>query len=185
MKSCWIAFGVFCAVFAAALAQSGGSFRLMSSEWHDGGTVPIRNVFNESGCNGGNFSPELHWSGAPSGTKSFALTIFDPDAPGGEGWWHWVVVNIPSTTTGLVAGAGDKESSRLPTGSSQFRNDYGELGYGGPCPPHGTTHHYRVKIFALNLEKLSDGPNSSPRKVAKELEAHAIGTAQITTVFGD
>ena len=83
MKSCWIALGVFCAVVNAALAQSDGSFRLMSSEWRDGGTVPLRNVFNESGCNGANVSPEFRWSGAPSGTRSFALTIFDPDAPGG------------------------------------------------------------------------------------------------------
>lgn len=185
MKSCLIALGVFCAVFNAALAQSGGSFRLMSSEWHDGGTVPLRNVFNESGCNGANVSPEFRWSGVPSGAKSFALTISDPDAPGGGGFWHWVVVNIPATASGLPAGAGDKLSSRLPAGSSQCRNDYGESGYGGPCPPPGTIHRYVAKVYALDVNRLSIEPSSSSRKVAKELEAHTIASAQLTTKFGD
>jgi phosphatidylethanolamine-binding protein (PEBP) family uncharacterized protein len=98
-------------VFAAPTAfAEGGGFRLMSSEWHDGGSVPKENVFNGSGCAGANISPEFHWSNAPSGTKSFAITIFDLDAPTGGGWWHWVVFNIPGTILELPAGAGNKES---------------------------------------------------------------------------
>jgi Raf kinase inhibitor-like YbhB/YbcL family protein len=160
-----------------AVAESGG-FRLTSSEWHEGGSVPQENVFNGSGCGGANLSPELHWSDAPSGTKSFAITIFDPDAPGG-GWWHWVVFNILRTVSELPRGAGSKESKRLPPASVQCQSDYGEPGYGGPCPPPGTTHRYLVTVYALNVEKLPFGSETPPRKIAKQIEAHSIGVAKL------
>ena len=124
----------FCLAFVVPTAfAEGGGFRLISSEWHDGGSVPKENVFNGSGCGGANESPEFHWSDAPGGTKSFAITIFDLDAPTGGGWWHWVIFNIPGTISELPAGAGNKESKRLPPASVKCRNDYGEPGYGGPA----------------------------------------------------
>jgi Raf kinase inhibitor-like YbhB/YbcL family protein len=174
-----------CLAFVASTAfAEGGGFRLMSSEWHDGGSVPKENVFNGSGCAGPNISPEFHWSDAPSGTKSFAITIFDLDAPTGGGWWHWVIFNIPGTILELPAGAGNKDSKRLPPASVQCRNDYGELGYGGPCPPPGSIHRYLVKVSALNVEKLPFGSETPPAKMAKQIEAHSIGVAKLMVRFG-
>jgi Raf kinase inhibitor-like YbhB/YbcL family protein len=169
-------------VFAAAALAAGGGFRFISAAWHEGGSVPPENLFNGSGCAGANVSPEFHWSGAPSGTRSFAITIFDPDAPTGAGWWHWVLFNIPGTVFELSAGAGGKGS--IPPGSVQCRNDYGEWGYGGPCPPVGTTHRYFARVYAVNVEKLSSGPETPPEKVAKQIEEHSIGVARLTVKFG-
>ena len=183
MKFCWIA--LFCCLFfVISVDADTGTFRLESPEWHDGGTVPTRNLFNGSGCNGSNISPGFHWSGAPKGTRSFAMTIYDPDAPAPGGWWHWVVFNIPSAVSNLPAGAGDKGSSRLPPGSSQCNNDYGESGYGGPCPPPGTTHRYVVKIYALGVEKIHGGAETNPGRVARLIQEDSIGSAQLTVSFG-
>jgi Raf kinase inhibitor-like YbhB/YbcL family protein len=184
VKARWIILSYLCAFAAAAFAQS-GSLHLASSEWRDGGMVPMRNVFNQSGCSGANVSPEFRWSGVPRDTKSLAVTIFDPDAPARGGWWHWVVFNIPVTATGLESGAGDSHTGRLPAGSVQCRNDYGEPGYGGPCPPPGTTHLYVAKVYALNVERLTLGPETPPGKVARQIEEHSIASGQLTVRFGD
>jgi len=105
------------------------------------------------GCNGQNISPALNWSNAPAGTKSFAVTAYDPDAPTGSGWWHWVMYNIPADATGLVAGAGNGRNA--PRGSQEGRTDFGSKGYGGPCPPAGDKpHHYHFTVFALKVDKL-------------------------------
>ena len=146
--------------------------------------MPQENVFNGGGCGGANISPEFHWSGAPTGSKSFAITIVDPDAPVRGGWWHWVLFNIPGTVSRLPAGAGNEGSRTLPAGSVQCRDDYGEPGYGGPCPPPGTTHHYRVRLYALNVEKLSAGSDTPPGKMARLIEEHSIGVSQLTVQFG-
>ena len=183
MKSGWIVLGALCILVIAAFAES-GAFRLASVDWNDGGTVPIRNVFNESGCDGKNLSPEFHWSSVPAGAKSLALTIFDPDAPAQGGWWHWVVFNIPVTTSGLAGGAGDRHAGRLPPGSVECLNDYGEPGYGGPCPPAGTTHRYVARLYALNVAKLSPGADSSPENVVRQIAAHSMATAELTVKFG-
>jgi Raf kinase inhibitor-like YbhB/YbcL family protein len=174
-----------CLAFAASTTfAEGREFRLISSEWHDGGSLPKENMFNGSGCGGANVSPEFHWSDAPSGTKSFAITIFDLDAPTGGGWWHWVIFNIPGTISELPAGAGNKESTRLPPPSVQCRNDYGEPGYGGPCPPPGSLHRYLVKVYALNVEKLPFGSETAPGKMAKQIETHSVGVAKLMVKFG-
>jgi len=170
-------------VVPTAFAESGG-FRLAGAEWHDGGSVPQKNVYNGSGCGGANISPEFHWSNAPRGTKSFAITIFDPDAPAGGGWWHWIIFNIPGTVSELPAGAGNEASRRLPPAGFQCRNDYGELGYGGPCPPPGSTHRYLVKVYALSIEKLPFGSETPPGKMAKQIEAHSIGVAKLMVRLG-
>ncbi len=181
----WLFFQLgFCLSFAAFAVAEEGGFHLASSGWRDGGTVPRENVFNGPGCGGANISPEFHWSGAPAGSKSFAITIFDPDAPARGGWWHWVLFNIPATVSRLPGGAGDVGSRILPDGSVQCLNDYGEPGYGGPCPPPGTTHRYRVRLYALNVEKLSSGPDAAPAKIARLIEEHSIGVSQLTTKFG-
>ena len=155
---------------------------LSSESFTDGATIP--NDFVSTGCGGRNQSPQLSWSGAPNGTKSFAITIFDLDAPTGGGWWHWVIFNIPGTISELPAGAGNKESRTSPPAGVQCRNDYGEPGYGGPCPPPGSTHRYLVKVYALNVEKLSFGSETPPGKMAKQLEAHSIGIATLIVRLG-
>lgn len=183
MKPFFIALGCCLALAAFAFAEGGG-FRLVSPAWHEGGRVPRENVLNGAGCGGANISPEFNWTGVPTGSKSFAVTIVDPDAPVPGGWWHWVVFNIPGTISGLPAGAGNKGSKALPAGSIQCRNDYGEPGYGGPCPPSGTTHRYLVRVYALNVAKLSVGSDAPPAKLARLIEEHSIGVAQLTVKFG-
>jgi Raf kinase inhibitor-like YbhB/YbcL family protein len=184
VKKLFLALSACLAFGAPATFAENGGFRLISSEWHDGGSVPKENVFNGAGCGGANISPEFHWSGAPSGTKSFAITIFDLDAPTGGGWWHWVIFNIPGTISELPEGAGNKDSKRLLPASVQCRNDYGEPGYGGPCPPPGSPHRYLVKVYALNVEKLSFGSETPPGKMAKQIETHSIGIAKLMVKLG-
>jgi hypothetical protein len=104
----------------------------------------MEQVFNSFGCTGKNISPLLAWTGAPEGTKGFALLVHDPDAPtGGAGWWHWLVVNIPANATALAKDAGKGDSSNLPAGAAQINTDFGAPGWGGPCPPVGDKPHHR------------------------------------------
>src|SRR4029077_6788485 len=120
-------------------------FVLSSPTLKSGGKLPDTHVFNDFGCKGKNVSPALKWSGAPKGTKSFAVTAYDPDAPTGSGWWHWVMYNIPATATGIPAGA--RKGRKRPSGSQQGTTDFGTKGYGGPCPPVGDKpHHYHFKV---------------------------------------
>src|SRR6478609_9150767 len=110
------------------------SFRLASADIKPGATIAAEQTFNGFGCSGQNISPALEWSGAPKDTKSFAVLVHDPDAPtGGAGWWHWLVYNIPATTTKLPKGAGKADGSALPQGAASAVTDYGKPGYGGPC----------------------------------------------------
>src|SRR6266567_2775664 len=124
---------------AAANAQS---MSLTSTDLKEGATIANEQVFKGFGCTGGNVSPALRWSGAPAGTKSFAVTMYDPDAPTGSGWWHWVVYNIPAAVTSLPAGAGDPGKNLLAAGATQGNTDFGAAGYGGPCPPPGDKPHH-------------------------------------------
>jgi Raf kinase inhibitor-like YbhB/YbcL family protein len=117
---------------------SAQSFSLTSPVVSEGAPIKAEQVFNKFGCTGKNVSPVLSWSGAPAGAKSFALTIFDPDAPTGSGFWHWVVANIPANVTSLPMNAGDLRGKNLPKGAVQVRNDYGALGYGGPARQKAT-----------------------------------------------
>src|SRR5205823_2757311 len=126
-----------------------------SPQFSEGATLKDEQVFNGFGCTGKNVSPEIEWKDAPAGTKSFALTVYDPDAPTGSGWWHWVIVNIPATETKLKAGAGNPAKKAAPKGSLQTRTDFGKPGWGGPCPPPGDKpHHYVFTLHALKVDKL-------------------------------
>src|SRR6202790_5551331 len=127
------------------------SFRLSSNDLKDGQKMPEAQVFDGFGYTGGNRSPHLAWEGAPAGTKSFVVTCYDPDAPTGSGWWHWVVINIPGSEKELAAGAGS--GGNLPVGAVQTRTDIGARGYGGAAPPPGRTHHYVFTVHALKVEK--------------------------------
>src|SRR5215831_6685875 len=146
-----------CAAAPPAAKETGAmaKFTLTSTDLTNGGTIANAQVFNEFGCKGSNVSPALAWSGAPSDTKSFALLVHDPDAPTGSGWWHWVVYNIPAGTSSLPSGAGDPTKELLPQGTTQGATDFGQPGYGGPCPPQGDkAHRYIFTIHALDVEHL-------------------------------
>ena len=132
-----------------------GDFAVTSPSLSDGATISDKHLFAGFGCTGGNKSPALAWTEAPADAKSFAVTVYDPDAPTGSGWWHWVVFNIPAGTAELKEGAGDPKGTLLPAGSVQSVTDFGQPGFGGPCPPVGDKpHRYIFTVHALKLEKL-------------------------------
>jgi Raf kinase inhibitor-like YbhB/YbcL family protein len=158
------------------------AFRLTSSDLKEGERLPEAQVFNGMGYSGGNRSPQLAWDGAPEGTKSFVLTCYDPDAPTGSGWWHWVVINIPASAKELPGGAGS--GSGLPSGAVQTRTDFGQPGYGGAAPPPGRTHHYIFTIHALKVEKLDLDPQSSAALVGYMTHMNSLGKATLTATYG-
>src|SRR5665213_3009386 len=142
-------------------------------------------VANTFGCKGGNISPEIKWSGAPAGTKSFAVSIYDPDAPTGSGFWHWVVYNIPATTTELPKNAGDQKANLMPAGAIQSRTDFGVSGYNGPCPPPGDKpHRYHVSVFAVDVPKLDGDQNTPAAVVGFQLHFHTIAKGVLTGKYG-
>ena len=174
-------------VMSLCLAQSLSSqeFRVSSTDVEQGKSLKSAQVFNGMGCTGQNTSPALAWSGAPAGTKSFAVTIYDPDAPTGSGWWHWVVYNIPATTTSLPSGAGDASKNLLPAGAVQGNTDFGAPGYGGACPPPGDkAHHYFITVYALNVDKIDVPAGATAAYVGFNLHAHQVGKAVLTALYG-
>jgi Raf kinase inhibitor-like YbhB/YbcL family protein len=158
-------------------------FKLTSPDVKVGGMIADPFVFNAGGCTGGNTSPALSWSGAPEGTKSFVLTVYDPDAPTGSGFWHWVMFNIPANVTSLPQGAG--APGKEPAGATQIENDYGTVGYGGPCPPKGDKpHRYIFTVFALTTDKLDLPPNVHAAVVGFNVHFKTLGKAQIMARYG-
>ena len=161
-----------------------GEFTLTSTDITEGEMMPKAQEFVGFGCEGGNTSPQLAWSGAPEGTKSFALTVYDPDAPTGSGWWHWQIVNIPADVTELKAGAGSTEKDMAPAGSHQNINDYGGRGFGGACPPAGHgPHHYHFTIHALKVEKLELPADASGALAGYMINANTIEKSTITALY--
>lgn len=149
-----------------------------------GGQATAREVFNGFGCSGENQSPQLSWKNAPAGTKSYAVTMYDKDAPTGSGWWHWLVFDIPADVTALPSGAGTPGKSGLPSGSVQSRTDYGTPGYGGPCPPPGHgPHQYLVTVYALKTEKTGLDASATPAVVGYTLQSQALARASIVFYF--
>ncbi|HVT38444.1 MAG TPA: YbhB/YbcL family Raf kinase inhibitor-like protein [Gemmatimonadaceae bacterium] len=166
-------------------ASAQGTFTLRSATMKDGGTIGFDHVFNGFGCTGKNVSPALTWSGAPAGTKSFTVTVYDPDAPTGSGWWHWTVANIPAAVTSLPAGAGSTAPAGLPAGAVQGRTDFGKPGWGGPCPPAGATpHHYIFTVWALKADKVDVNGESSGAMVGYNVRANSLGSATLTALYG-
>ena len=157
-------------------------FTLTSSDIQDGKTIPMKHVFKGMSCTGENVSPALSWSGAPAGTKSFAVTCHDPDAPTGSGWWHWVVYNIPASATGLAQGAGDASGQHLPKGAAQGKTDFGTAGYGGPCPPPGRAHRYFFKLYALDTE-LALKPRATKPQLLQAMEGHILAEASLMGLY--
>lgn len=169
-------------MLGASLPALAGGFTLTSPVMKAGGPFAVAHVLDGYGCKGGNISPALNWTGAPAGTQSYALTVYDPDAPTGSGWWHWVVVNIPASATGLAEGIGGK--GQLPSGALETRTDFGKPGYGGACPPPGKPHRYIFKLYALKTGKLDVGADASGAMVGYFLKQAALAEASLTVLYG-
>ncbi|MFL5595540.1 MAG: YbhB/YbcL family Raf kinase inhibitor-like protein [Gemmatimonadaceae bacterium] len=164
-----------------ATARQTARFRVAAPDLATNGRITAAHVYNGMGCNGQNISPALNWSNAPAGTRSFAVTAYDPDAPTGSGWWHWIIYNIPASATGLPAGAGNRNA---PRGSAQGLTDFGSKGYGGPCPPVGDKpHHYHFTVFALKVDRLDVPGNAMPAMIGFNLNANKIATARVTALY--
>jgi Raf kinase inhibitor-like YbhB/YbcL family protein len=166
-----------------ARASAGEPFRLRSNDFTDGARLPDAQLYSGFGYQGENISPHLVWSGAPAGTKSFVVTLYDPDAPTGSGWWHWLVIDIPATTRELPRGCGNG-TAQLPAGAVQTRTDFGKPGYGGAAPPPGPPHHYIFTVYALKVDHLDVTPDSSPAMVGFMVHMNAIGQAKLTAIYG-
>ena len=176
---------VMFAVLAAAPASFAADFRLASPDMTDGRMLAETFVMNGLGCVGGNASPALSWSGTPAGTKSLVITVYDPDAPTGSGWWHWVVTDIPAAVTALPRGAGDPAGTGLPTGAKQGRTDFGTASYGGPCPPQeDAPHRYVFTVHALSVAHLPIDPQVSAAMVGFAMHTTEIGRASLTVRYG-
>jgi Raf kinase inhibitor-like YbhB/YbcL family protein len=149
-----------------------------------GGQLTSEFSFNGFGCKGQNLSPQLMWTHPPAGTKSFAITIHDPSAPTGSGWWHWVVFDIPASSSELKQGAGKAGSNLLPAGAIQGRTDLGTPGYMGPCPPEGDAPHpYIITVYALGKEKLGLNADASPAIVGFNLNANLLAKASLIVYY--
>ncbi len=157
---------------------------ITSTDIKAGNLMPKAHEFAGFGCKGDNLSPQLSWTNAPAETKSFAITAYDPDAPTGSGWWHWVLINIPASVNSLATGAGNPEKGLLPEGSQTFKTDYGSKSFGGACPPEGDkAHRYQFKVFALNVEQLELPEDGSAALVGYYLHGHAIETATLEALY--
>lgn len=174
-----------CAWAAAMLpgmaATAAQAFTLGSPVIHNGGTVQTRQVYTQ--CGGGNVSPELQWRDIPPGTRSYAVSVFDPDAPRG-GFWHWVAFNIAIGAYGMNPGAGTPHSGNAPGDTVQAKNSFGNIGYSGPCPPPGKPHHYVFTAYALDVAVLPVSASADANDAIKVIRKHAIATATLTATYG-
>ena len=167
-----------------ALYSQPSDFQLSSKSIKSDGTFQMEQIANGFGCTGGNVSPDLSWAGVPDGTKSLALTMYDMDAPTGSGLWHWMIINMPPSTTGLPSGAGDPSKKLAPAGSVQSRNDAGISGYFGPCPSQGDKpHHYLLTLFALKTDKIPLDESASGALTGFYLNANAITTTTLIVTY--
>jgi Raf kinase inhibitor-like YbhB/YbcL family protein len=169
-------------VLARAGTAAAPAFRLTSADLPPGKPFAERYTANAFGCHGPNESPELRWSGAPSGTRSFAVTLFDPYQPPASGWWHWILYDLPPTTTQLRHGAGAPNSPDLPSGAKQGRpdGDAPEPHYYGPCPDRGDPpHHYVITVYALSVDHLDVPPTATAAHIAYVIAGKTLAKASI------
>jgi hypothetical protein len=162
-------------------------FTVRSDSFKDGDYLTKDHILSKDygfGCEGGNKSPHLAWSGAPTGTKSFAVTCFDPDAPTGSGFWHWLVVNVPPEVNELALDAGNPKVRKLPKEALQTRTDFGAPGYGGPCPPPGDhPHRYLFTVFAVGADSLPVTADTSAATIGFELNFNTLAKAAIMGLY--
>lgn len=180
MPSKFIALGFLLATTIAA-PVSAQEFELTSTTVFEGEKLTDAQVFEGFGCEGENQSPQLSWTGAPAGTKSFAISVYDPDAPTGSGWWHWNVVNLPVSINSVSENASGNNT--LSGEAIEIRNDYGTIGFGGACPPAGEVHRYIFTVYALGTERLELPENPSNALVGFMIRANMLDSASITAVY--
>ena len=156
-----------------------------SSDLTEGGTILERFVADESfGLHGGNVSPNLQWSGFPEETKSFAVTCFDPDAPTGSGFWHWVLFDIPGSVTELATGAASGDAAGIPDGAIHARNDTGNRCYTGPFPPPGHgPHRYLFAVHALSVDTLGLDASVAPAVVGFTMADPTLARGVLTGLY--
>ncbi len=160
------------------------SFTVTSDDIAEGEHLSDKHVYNSFGMSGENMSPQLSWSGFPAETRGFAVTCYDPDAPTGSGFWHWLVIDIPASVTSLATGAGASDST-LPAGAFHVRNDYGTKDFGGAAPPAGDPpHRYVFAVHAMDVEKLGIDSDVTPAVAGFNLRFHTIARGLITAVYG-
>ncbi|MEE1783962.1 YbhB/YbcL family Raf kinase inhibitor-like protein [Streptomyces sp. SP17BM10] len=155
------------------------SFPLTSADITEGGTLAQEFIHA-----GGNLSPQLSWSDLPEGTRGIAVTCYDPDAPTGSGWWHWLALNLPAETTGLPRGAGSSDDALPGAASFHGRNDFPGNRYDGAAPPPGAPHRYVFAVHALDVEELDVSADTPPAQVGFHLTFHTLGRALLTAEFG-
>ncbi|RWA66077.1 YbhB/YbcL family Raf kinase inhibitor-like protein [Mesorhizobium sp. M1C.F.Ca.ET.193.01.1.1] len=174
----------FTMLAVAALATQASAFEI-SSRSVSNGKWDAKYLGDKAGCGGKSVSIALAWKDPPAGTKSYALTMFDPDANGGKGFWHWLAWNIPASAKGLAEGAGSKGGKRMPKGTVSGEGGIGRAGYFGPCPPPGSgAHHYVFTLYALGDAKLRTPDNPSPEMVSVAAKSSALGEASVTYTYG-
>ena len=179
LRMSWVVLAMTLFIFQQEYALGGSDMEISSSAFKDGEKIPIQYVM--AGAGGKNISVPLSWKNTPSGTKSLALSAVDPH-PVAQNWVHWLVINIPANVTFLEEGASRK---KLPQGSMELKNSFGDIGYGGPQPPKATGDHpYVFTLHALNVEKLDLGANTSLSTFKKALEGKVLGSATITGKYG-
>ncbi len=174
---------IFCLYFTGVIMSKAidkveeNIFKLTSNDLKQNSILPNKQVFKGYGCNGGNVSPHLAWENAPKNSKSFAIICHDPDAPKPNGWYHWLVVNIPSEIKEIKQGEKIK-------GAIETITDFKTKGYGGACPPvgHGA-HHYNFTLYALDVDKINIKENDSPKDVEQKVISHAIAKSTITALY--
>ena len=162
---------------AVTMTHAATTFSLTSPTVSNGAPIAASHYWNQFGCSGANERPELNWSGAPEGTKSFAITFYDHDAPTGSGFWHWVAYNIPADVTKIKA-------DTLPAGTVEGNTDLAKPGFFGPCPPVGRKHQYTFTLHALDVEKLPAPEGASAALTGFFIYQHTIGRAQLNTTAG-
>lgn len=175
----------FCGILIAATCAQAQDFRLMSPSIEPNAPLPEEQIYDGFGCSGKNRSPALQWTPGPKETRSYAITVYDPDAPTGSGWWHWVVYNIPATVHVLPAGAGDPSGNALPPGAIQGRTDFGTHAFGGACPPEGDEpHRYIFTVHALKTETIDVPADASAAMIGFMIHANSLGKASFTALYG-
>jgi Raf kinase inhibitor-like YbhB/YbcL family protein len=175
-----------CVTTAQEKSSTKSKFVLSSPDTQLAAKVPEVYTANVFGCSGGNMSPPLQWTGAPAGTKSFVVTLFDPDEHGDpSGWWHWIVYDLPASVNTLPKGAGTEHSSVLSSGTMQGRTDLGNDAYHGPCPDKGDPpHRYTFTVYALSVDKLDVPADSSGAMVVSTAKDHLLGKAVFVAHYG-
>jgi Raf kinase inhibitor-like YbhB/YbcL family protein len=160
------------------------TFTLTSKDITDGQPLGKDQVSGIMGAGGSDISPDLSWSGFPEQTRSFAVTVYDPDAPTASGFWHWAVANLPATVTDLPAGVGDGSSSGFPGEAITLANDAGLKRFIGAAPPAGHgPHRYFVAVHAVDVEKLDLPEGATPAYLGFNLFSHAIARAILVGTY--